>query len=92
MKSVNIIRLCLGPRINAAGRVGDSKLGATLLINDKVVKFIVAEKLNYYNQLRKKLKKKLSYKPSIKQIIIVRKLFVHSKDWHPGVIGIVVES
>ena len=57
----------LGPRINAAGRVGDSKLGATLLINDRNdLNFSIAEKLNYYNQLRKKLKKKLSYKQSIK--------------------------
>ena len=50
----------LGPRINAAGRVGDSKLGASLLINDRNdLNLSIAERLNYYNQLRKKIEKKV---------------------------------
>ena len=81
----------LGPRINAAGRVGDSKLGATLLINDRNdLNLSIVEKLNYYNQLRKKIEKKVELQAinqannNSEEIICV-----HSKDWHPGVIGIV---
>ena len=81
----------LGPRINAAGRVGDSKLGATLLINNRNdLNLSIAEKLNYYNQLRKKIEKKVELQAinqannNSEEIICV-----HSKDWHPGVIGIV---
>ena len=81
----------LGPRINAAGRVGDSKLGATLLINDKNdLNLSIAEKLTYYNQLRKKVEKKVEVQ-AINQVNTDSKgiICVHSKDWHPGVIGIV---
>ena len=81
----------LGPRINAAGRVGDSKLGATLLINDKNdLNLSIAEKLNYYNQLRKKVEKKVEVQ-AINQVNTNSEgiICVHSKDWHPGVIGIV---
>ena len=81
----------LGPRINAAGRVGDSKLGATLLINDKNdLNLTIAEKLNYYNQLRKKVEKKVEVQ-AINQVNTNSEgiICVHSKDWHPGVIGIV---
>ena len=81
----------LGPRINAAGRVGDSKLGATLLINDKNdLNLSIAEKLNYYNQLRKKVEKKVEVQ-AINQVNADSEgiICVHSKDWHPGVIGIV---
>ena len=81
----------LGPRINAAGRVGDSKLGATLLINDKNdLNLSIAEKLNYYNQLRKKVEKKVEAQ-AINQVNTNSEgiICVHSKDWHPGVIGIV---
>ena len=81
----------LGPRINAAGRVGDSKLGATLLINDRNdLNLSIAERLNYYNQLRKKVEKKVELQ-AINQVDNYSKeiICVHSKDWHPGVIGIV---
>ena len=81
----------LGPRINAAGRVGDSKLGAALLINDRNdLNLSIAERLDYYNQLRKKVEKKVELQ-AINQVNINTEeiICVHSKDWHPGVIGIV---
>ncbi len=81
----------LGPRINAAGRVGDSKLGAALLINDRNdLNLSIAQRLNYYNQLRKKVEKKVELQ-AINQVNNNSEeiICVHSKDWHPGVIGIV---
>ena len=81
----------LGPRINAAGRVGDSKLGATLLINERIdLNSSITEKLNYYNQLRRKIEKKVELQ-AINQVNKNSEeiICVHSKDWHPGVIGIV---
>jgi len=81
----------LGPRINAAGRVGDSRLGATLLINDRnELNLSIAERLNYYNQLRKKVEKKVELQAHNQVNANGEEIIcVHSKDWHPGVIGIV---
>ena len=44
----------IGPRINAAGRVGNSKLGASLMINKKTdSNSEISNKLCTYNELRK---------------------------------------
>ena len=46
--------------------------------------------MNYYNQLRKKVEKKVEVQ-AINQVNTDGEgiICVHSKDWHPGVIGIV---
>ena len=49
----------LGPRINAGGRVGDSKIGANLLVcNDKDTSYVLSQKLCELNNLRKSIEKK----------------------------------
>ncbi len=81
----------LGPRINAGGRVGDSKIGVNLLTSkDKNISTILSKKLCDFNSLRKSIEKKVEnealaqVESSCENIICV-----HKKDWHPGVLGIV---
>lgn len=81
----------LGPRINAAGRVGKSNLGANLLISDKEdINKDIAEKLNTYNSLRKSIENNVQMEAK-NQVDLSSKniICVHSENWHPGVIGIV---
>ena len=81
----------LGPRINAGGRVGNSRIGVDLLTSkDKQISKILSEKLCDFNDLRKSIEKKVEneamdqVKCDEDNIICVNK-----KDWHPGVLGIV---
>ena len=81
----------LGPRINAAGRVGDSKLGARLLIDsENNLNAAISEKLNDYNYLRRQVEQKVENQ-AISQVNANNKniICVHNDKWHPGVIGIV---
>ncbi|MDC3271964.1 single-stranded-DNA-specific exonuclease RecJ [Hyphomicrobiales bacterium] len=84
-----------GPRINAGGRIGKSDLGLRLLIaDDPVDADSLAFELNELNLERQRLEsqyldeaitcyesKENSFDSSI--------VFVSSKNWHPGVIGII---
>ena len=46
----------LGPKINAGGRVGKSKMGADLLLSDNPeMTGAIAQHLNEYNKLRKQI-------------------------------------
>jgi len=83
----------LGPRINAGGRVGKSDLGARLLSleNEEEAKEI-ASLLNSYNNQRKDIEKnvlqeaiEMAAKSQAENSVII----LASKNWHPGVIGIV---
>ena len=83
----------IGPRINAGGRVGKSSLGAELLLtsNENLAQ-VMAQKLSEYNNLRKKIEKKVENE-AISRVDNNKKIIcVHSKDWHPGVIGIVASK
>jgi len=84
----------LAPRINAAGRVGDARKALSLLItNSDSEAASLAEELDVENQNRKDIERKIldeartMYEPcaSVDKNIIV----LSSKNWHPGVIGIV---
>lgn len=84
----------LGPRINAGGRVGtDSSLGATLLsCEDYEVALGIAAELDLHNNTRKAVEISVLSDAIEKAEITNKKspiIFVYSKDWHPGVIGIV---
>ena len=81
----------LGPRINAAGRIGGSGLGVKLLACcDADEATGLALRLDELNQQRRQIEE------SIKIAAIDRAsdcndpvLILHDKDWHEGVIGIV---
>ena len=83
----------LGPKINAGGRVGKSKMGVDLLLSDNPeMTGAIAQHLGEYNKLRKhietQVEKEALLKVNPKKTIIC----VSSKKWHPGVIGIVASK
>ena len=82
----------IGPCINAAGRIGDPFLGFNLLVkNNKKDLEIIAEKLINSNNERKTLEN-ISYnqaKMLLKNLTNMKFIFLHSKTWHPGIIGII---
>ncbi len=84
---------CLGPRINAGGRVGTSDISHRLLCNTKEYEVqLLADKLNEYNSQRKDIEnyvllqaiEMLEGTPQEYPIA-----FVAGHDWHQGVVGIV---
>ena len=83
----------LGPRINAAGRVGEPELGARLLsCDDEIYAMNMSSLLDEQNKLRQQiegsvLEQALSLvnEDNEKENVIV----VAADNWHPGVIGIV---
>ena len=82
----------LGPRINAGGRVGESSLGAKLLTTDnKNEAKEISYHLNGLNEERKQLESEVL--DQAKNLALSQKsdeiLVLSSKNWHPGVIGIV---
>jgi len=86
----------IGPRINAAGRIGDCSLGAKILSsNDEVFTKSTAAILNDLNKERQEIEK-LALQQAVKQAEKQHEknkhaplILVHSADWHQGVIGIV---
>jgi len=89
------IGFILGPRINAAGRLGSAGTSVELLLTDDDEKAKeLAKKLNEANQERQKIEKS-TLKEAISKIekdinfkdhkVIV----LHNEDWHTGVMGIV---
>ena len=82
----------IGPCINAAGRIGDPFLGFNLLVKNKKEDLeVIAEKLINSNNERKTLEN-ISYnqaKMLLKNLTNIKFIFLHSKTWHPGIIGII---
>jgi len=89
------IGFILGPRINAAGRLGSAGTAVELLLtdNDKRAQEL-AKKLNELNHERQRIEKS-TLKEAISKIekdinFKYHKVIVlHNEDWHTGVIGIV---
>ena len=85
----------IGPCINAAGRIGDPFLGFNLLVkNNKKDLEVIAEKLINSNNERKTLEN-ISYnqaKMLLKNLTNMKFIFLHSKTWHPGIIGIIASK
>jgi single-stranded-DNA-specific exonuclease len=84
----------LGPRINAGGRVGNSILGADLLITKKKsISSVISKKLCDYNNLRKIIERRVEFDAMQQAGLRDENIIcVHSKNWHPGVIGIVASK
>ena len=87
---------CLGPRINAGGRIGDSSLGARLLItDDPAAASTIAATLERLNDERRAVEalavaeaeaeagKLLDSDPDLPALVLA------SPDWHPGIVGLV---
>ena len=85
----------LGPRINAAGRIGDAHLGVRLLTGqDPGEARRIALKLDQENQARQQIEAGILEQVRSQLLNNPRHESLHSivlagMDWHPGVIGIV---
>lgn len=83
----------LGPRINAAGRVGQADLGARLLVTDDPLEAErLAAQLDVHNDDRRALERQ-TLDSAVAAVERAGELgpilLVGDADWHPGVIGIV---
>ena len=84
----------IGPRINAAGRLGNSNLGVQLLCcNSEVEASVIADKLNQLNEKRKHIQNSVleSAIDKLNKVDISNKnvIVLADTEWHEGVIGIV---
>lgn len=92
--SIGDLVFYLGPRINAAGRMGDAKKAVKLLTSTSVsVTDEMAKELHTQNTYRKTVDEKIT--ADIKEIVhqnpdlLNRKTLVfYKEDWHKGVVGI----
>lgn len=88
------IGFCLGPRLNAAGRLGQAQLGVELLTTDSPQRAAaLSEYINELNSSRESLERRIQ--KSANKMIAEQHLadepalVLESRDWHKGVIGIV---
>jgi len=89
------IGFALGPRLNAAGRLGDAAVGVELLTTaDPDAALAIARKLDAENKKRRSLEslvfddaKRMLEESS--DLEARRSIVLWSSEWHPGVIGIV---
>ncbi len=85
----------LGPRVNAAGRVGEAGLGARLLACDDADDAVdMAMRLDRANRARREIeaavmKEALARVAAEGEVSAAPMLLVADPEWHPGVIGIV---
>lgn len=92
--SISNIVFGLGPRINAAGRIGHAKTALDLLTqSDTESAMIFAEKLNLENEERRHVDERIT-EEALSMIIEENQeknytTVLFKKDWHKGIIGIV---
>jgi len=89
------IGFALGPRLNAAGRLGDASIGVELLTTDDETKAAeIARQLDLENKKRRTLETRVLEDATriIEESVdlsATRSVVLWSSGWHPGVIGIV---
>lgn len=89
------IGFALGPRLNAAGRLGDASIGVELLTTEDDAKAAeIARKLDLENRKRRSLETGVLEDATriIEESVDLsrrRSIVLWSSGWHPGVIGIV---
>ncbi len=93
--SSQLFSFYIGPRLNAAGRMGQADVALDLLLSDDAEESqSLAEQLENLNQQRKSIEEDIFVKavsqledeyPEKKPPLVL----VHGKDWHLGVLGIV---
>lgn len=87
----------LGPRINAGGRIGDSGLGARLLMTDDANEAReIAQRLDHLNRERQAAEEAMLAEAEEEALRLVGMdeqdravLVVAGESWHPGIVGIV---
>ena len=83
----------LGPRINAGGRIGNSKLGVELLIAQTEIEAeLIASKHNKLNVDRREIEKKVLHEASTQvntRDTSAPLIWAAKEGWHPGVVGII---
>ncbi|MCX5616053.1 single-stranded-DNA-specific exonuclease RecJ [Bombella sp. TMW 2.2559] len=84
----------LGPRINAGGRIARAEQGLQLLLSQSVTEArLIAEELDEVNRKRQTVESHIldaAVTLAQKQIDDGHAvIFLHGRDWHPGVVGIV---
>ncbi|MDR3326319.1 MAG: single-stranded-DNA-specific exonuclease RecJ [Rhodospirillaceae bacterium] len=93
----NHVGYTLGPRINAAGRIGRADLGMQLLVTDDQIEATrLANSLEIYNKDRKDLTEQI-LQAAIEQVESAENrisdsnsiIIVAGNNWHPGIIGII---
>jgi single-stranded-DNA-specific exonuclease len=89
------IGFALGPRLNAAGRLGDASIGVDLLTTDDFDNAVkIAKKLDAENRKRRELERTV-FEDATRMIVdgvdlgARRSIVLWSSGWHPGVVGIV---
>jgi len=89
------VNFSLAPRINAAGRLGDSKLALELLLTDSESKAeYLSQKLNEINKCRKEIGDNILKEARKLASVQVKEednkvLVLASENWNQGVIGII---
>ncbi|MFK4785620.1 single-stranded-DNA-specific exonuclease RecJ [Fusobacterium sp. MFO224] len=85
----------ISPLINSLGRIGISKVGADFFIeNDDFKIYNIIEEMKKMNKIRRRLEKKI-FDEAIEMIEShvdnsqEKYIYLKSKNWHPGVIGVV---
>lgn len=79
----------LGPRLNAAGRIGDATEAVRLLITeDPLEAQELARRLEEYNAERKRLCERAEQE-AFATLDNASTLVVVAGDWHPGIVGII---
>ena len=84
----------LGPRINAAGRIGDTTLGTRLLISDdRAQAQVIAQTLDRNNRERQAMEKQILREAMAKAREEVDQhdyiMCIAGEGWHPGIVGLV---
>lgn len=93
--SINSLSFVIGPRINAAGRMGDAKRAVSLFIEKDILKAKeIALTLQSENNNRKEADSSIT-EEALLQINqddtahLKKTIVVHNEHWHKGVLGIV---
>ncbi len=94
--NTNILGFCIGPMINAAGRIGDPSIAFKLLTTrDHNEAKLLAEELNKINIKRKELTKRARKEAAdiIKRDDLEKEkvILLESNTWHQGIIGLIAQ-
>jgi single-stranded-DNA-specific exonuclease len=96
--SPHTVGFVLGPRINAAGRVGTANTSLDLLLaQDEVTSFSLACSLEAHNRERQRLQSEVvdeavAVIEADRAFIDEKVIVVHGQGWHKGVLGIVASK
>lgn len=88
---------CVGPRLNAAGRLDDMSIGINCLLSDDVTQAMeIAQRLDRFNRERRLIEQEMREQASVQLEKILAQaggnipsaICLYKKDFHEGVIGI----